>query len=147
MLPAPVSTILLLFADIPAPLSIPVPSMSLWQTQAEQDLAHWGCRIWLHLDFIALLFSLLAPGSDWTWWGKVKSVWASAPDCCWHWSTDSHEYSREHQDNRKALLRLFLLPGGKKNLCLNLIKVDTFMADMFIFCMEFQVPHQDLKAF
>lgn len=88
----------------PSQPRFPCPSMSLWQTQAERDLAQRGCRIWLHLDFIVLLFSLLALCSDWTWWDKVRSVWASAPDCCWHWSTDSHESLRDRRDNRKAVV-------------------------------------------
>ena len=73
----PVTAILLLFDDIAAPLSIPLHSVSFWQTV--------GIR--LHLEFVAAQFSLLEYGTDWMWWAKpanIESAWMSTLNWYWH---------------------------------------------------------------
>lgn len=68
------------------PLSIPILSVSFWQTLRERCAAQEAPekkKKGLHLDFIAAQFSLLVCGTDWMWRAgpaNTESAWMSTVD-------------------------------------------------------------------
>lgn len=74
------------------PLSIPILSVSFWQTLRERCAAQEAPENkGLHLDFIAAQFSPLVCATDWMWRAgpaNTESAWMSTVDRYWYWSAD-----------------------------------------------------------